>query len=237
MKISSTIDPHALSSSKLKAFWALDQLESTESNRFTAGNIATYLVETHSINTSRQAIEYALKRERRTVHKTSKGYKLMESGRKQLREVHSKEEVIIIEPGKPFSAKNVEIKKVFSSLSGEFLVSDPYLDVHTLDVIFKAVDTNTPVKILSQNLVDKPSGAFGRHLGDLRKEGYKIEIGIYYGSDLHDRYIMDSKTFWLSGNSLNHLGEKESFLVRLGEDIRQSMTATFNNRWKVATKI
>ena len=161
----------------------------------------------------------------------------MESGRKQLREANGNGEVIAIEAGKPFSAKNIELKKVFSSLSGEIFIADPYLDIHTLDVIVKNVDTTMPVKILTQNLIDKPSGILGRHLAELRKEGYQIEVGVYGSSDLHDRYLMDSNSFWLSGNSLNHLGEKESFVVRLGEDIRQSMMATFNNRWKAAKKI
>lgn len=237
MKVSDSIDINNLGPVKLKAFWALDQLESGGADRFGAGVLATYLVEKHGVKTSRQAIEYALKADRSATHKTRKGYKLMESGRKQLRELNGGSAVIAIEAGKPFSAKNVELKKVFLSLSGEIYISDPYLDIHTLDVIFKNIDTATPVKILSQNLVDKPSGTFARHLAELRKEGYQIEIGVYSGSDLHDRYLMDNKSFWLSGNSLNHLGEKESFVVRLGEDIRQSMMATFNNRWKVAEKI
>ena len=80
-------------------------------------------------------------------------------------------------------------------------------------------------------------GIFSRHLAELRKENYQIEVGVYSSSDLHDRYIMDEKSFWLSGNSLNHLGDKESFIVCLGEDVRQSMMTTFNNRWKVTTKI
>jgi hypothetical protein len=237
MKISDSISPHVLDAVKLKAYWALDQLESVGDDRFTAGTLSSFLVEKHGVKTSRQAIGYALKSDRAATHKNAKGYKLMESGRKQLREVYSKEEVIVIEAGKPFSAKNVELKKILSSFAGEIRISDPYLDVATLDVIFKGVDVGTPVKILSQNLIDKPSGSFTRHLGDLRKEGYQVEIGIYSSSDLHDRYLMDAGSFWLSGNSLNHLGEKESFLVRLGEDIRQSMTATFNNRWKAAKVI
>ena len=49
--------------------------------------------------------------------------------------------------------------------------------------------------------------------------------------------IINSQTFWLSGNSLNHLGNKESFIVRLGEDLRQSMLAIFNSRWKVSKKV
>jgi len=237
MKVSDSINPHTLDTVKLKAYWALDQLEDGSNDRQTAGALASFLVEKHNVKTSRQAIEYALKADRASTHKNGKGYKLMEGGRKQLHEVNNKEEVIIIEAGKPFSAKNVELKKILSSFTGEICISDPYLDITTLDVIFKGVDATTPVKILSQNLIDKPAGSFTRHLADLRKEGYQIEIGIYSSSDLHDRYLMDANSFWLSGNSLNHLGEKESFLVRLGEDIRQNMMATFSNRWKVAKKI
>lgn len=237
MKISDSINPHTLDAVKLKAYWALDQLEDASNDRFIAGTLASFLVEKHGVKTSRQAIEYALKADRTSTHKNGKGYKLMERGRQQLRDVNNKEEVIVIEAGKPFSAKNVELKKILSTFTGEICISDPYLDVATLDVIFKGVDVATPVKILSQNLIDKPTGSFARHLADLCKEGYQVEVGIYSSSDLHDRYLMDANSFWLSGNSLNHLGEKESFLVRLGEDIRQSMMATFNNRWKAAKKI
>lgn len=237
MKISDSINPHTLVPVKLKVYWALDQLEDSRTDRFTSGVLASHLVEKQGVKTSRQAIEYALKTDRSTTHKNSKGYKLMEEGRKQLRESASTGQVVTIEAGKPFSAKNIELKKVFSSLFGEIYISDPYLDVNTLDIIFKNIDKVTPVKLLTQNLIDKPSGTFARNLTELRKEGYKIEIGLYSRSDLHDRYLMDSRSFWLSGNSLNHLGEKESFVVRLGEDIRQSMMATFNNRWRVSNKI
>ena len=91
--------------------------------------------------------------------------------------------------------------------------------------------------ILTQNLIDKPKGSFDRYLSEVKKEGFQIEVGVYSSSDLHDRYIMDNKTFWLSGNSFNRLGNKESFIVRLGKDVHQSMLTTFNNRWKVALKI
>lgn len=236
MKISDTIDPHVLPSTKLKAFWVLDQLEEIGNDRFTASAMTTFLIEKYAIKTSRQAIDYALKQDRHATHKNNNGYKLMESGRKQLRELKQKEEVIIIESGKPFSAKNIALKNIFSALKGETLICDPYVDINTLDIVFKYSDKKKPVKILTKNIIDKPTGTFIRHLTDLRNEGYKVEIGVYSSSDLHDRYVMDDQVFWFSGNSLNHLGNKESFLVRLGVDIHQSMLATFNHRWK-ASKI
>lgn len=237
MKISDTLDPHTPSPIKLKAFWALDKMESGSDDRFTAANVALFLVEKQGINISRQAVQSALKGDRTATHRNKNGYKLMENGRRQLKESTQKQEVIMIEAGKPFSAKNLALKDIFASLKGEILICDPYIDTHTLDIIFKNSDKKKSVKILTKNIIDKPVGTFARHLADLKTEGYKIEIGVYSSSDLHDRYIMDSQTFWLSGNSLNHLGNKESFIVRLGEDIRQSMLATFNNRWKVAKKI
>lgn len=237
MKISDTIDPHTLTSIKLKSFWALDKLEEVGNDRFTAGAITTFLIEKYTIKTSRQAVEYALKSDKTSTHKNKDGYKLMEKGRKQLKELKSNEEVVMIEAGKPFSAKNVKLKNIFSTLSNTIYISDPYLDINTLDTIFKNVEQQATIKILTKNIISKPTGTLERHLKDLRSEGLVIEIGVYSSSDLHDRYIMDEKSFWLSGNSLNCLGNKESFIVKLGEDIRQSMLATFNNRWKVSNKI
>lgn len=52
----------------------------------------------------------------------------------------------------------------------------------------------------------------------------------YPSSHLHDRYIMDDSHFWFSDNSLNFLGNKESFIVSLGEDIRSSMSEVSNRR-------
>lgn len=236
-KISDSIDVHSLSDLQLQALWVLEKLSDENHDRFPGASIANHLVEVCGVNTSRQAIRYALEKERSVVHKSKVGYKLMEPGKKKLLDQVNDSRVIFIEAGKPFSAKNVELKKIFSALSGQIDVSDPYIDIQTLDSVFKNIDKKHKVRILTQNLIDKPKGVFGRHLADLRSEGHQVEVGVYSNSNMHDRYIMDGKTFWLSGNSLNHLGSKESFIVRLGEDVRQSMSTTFNNRWKVATKI
>jgi len=236
-KVSDSLDVHTLNDLQLQALWVLEQISSETQDRFSGVDITNHLVETCGVSTSRQAIRYALEKEKSVAHKNKNGYKLMEPGRKKLLEQSQNDKVIFIEANKPFSAKNVALKDIFTNLKGETLICDPYIDIHTLDIIFKNSDKKKLVKILTKNIVDKPTGAFARHLADLRTEGYKVEIGVYSNSDLHDRYIMDSQTFWLSGNSLNHLGNKESFIVRLGEDIRQGMLVTFNNRWKVSNKI
>lgn len=236
-KISDSLDVHTFNDLQLQALWALEQLSSDKKDRFSSTDIANHLIEICGVSTSRQAIRYALEKERSVAHKNKDGYKLMEPGRKKLIEQSQNDKVIFIEANKPFSAKNIALKDIFTTLKGETLICDPYIDIHTLDIVFKNSDKKKPVKILTTNITDKPTGTFARHLADLRKEGYQVEINIYSSSDLHDRYIMDNQTFWFSGNSLNHLGNKESFIVRLGEDIRQSMLAAFNNRRKVSTKM
>ncbi|HEY4479220.1 MAG TPA: hypothetical protein VI981_02605 [Candidatus Paceibacterota bacterium] len=234
-KISDSFEVHKLDDLQLKGLWVLDKLSDSK-DRLSSVEIADYLIEECGISTSRQAITYALEKEGGIVHKNKGGYKLMEAGRKKLAAGNSNS-VIVIESGKPFSTKNVIVKDIFNNLKSPVLISDPYLDINTLDLLFKNLDKKKQTKILTHKIADKPSGTFSRHLGELRQEGFQIEIGVYSNSDLHDRYIMDDNSFWLSGNSLNYIGNKESFIVRLGEDIRQSMLATFNNRWKIANKI
>lgn len=236
-KISDQLDVHTFGNLQLQTLWALEQLASDTKDRFSCVDIANHLIEICGVSTSRQAVRYALEKDKSVAHKNKSGYKLMEPGRKKLLEQTQNDKVIFIEANKPYSAKNIALKDIFTDLKGETLICDPYIDIHTLDIIFKNSDKKKPVKILTRNIIDKPAGTFTRHLADLRIEGYKVEIGVYTSSDLHDRYIMDSKTFWFSGNSLNHLGNKESFIICLGEDIHQSMLVTFNNRWKVANKI
>jgi hypothetical protein len=236
-EISNQINVHDLKSVKLQALWVLDCLSSENKDRFSCAEISEYLIETCGIDTSRQAICTALERGKKLVHKNKVGYKIMRLGTQILAEVLTEHCVIYIESNKPFSAKNIALKDIFSKLGNNIFICDPYIDTNILDIIFKQINKKQSVKILTQNIFDKPAGIFNRQLMDLRKEGFFVEIGVYSNSDLHDRYIMDDKIFWLSGNSLNHLGNKESFIVCLGEDIKQSMRATFDNRWKAASKI
>lgn len=235
-KTSEAINIHALQGLQAKAVWTLDQLTNSKKDRFPATVIANFLIEECRINTSRQAVTYALDKVTKVCNKNKNGYKLMEYGR-QLLLRQPGERIILIESNKPFSAKNVALKKIFSKFSGKVKICDPYIDINTLDIIFKYLDKKLPLQILTANVADKPTGTFTRHLKELAQEGFTIEIRKYGKSVLHDRYITDDRSFWLSGNSLNYLGKKESFLVVLGKDIHQSMNSTFNRRWKVAIPV
>jgi len=236
-KISDQINVHSLSLLELKAYWALDKLSTNECDRFTAPEVANYLIEIAGVPTSQQAIRYALNKDKKACHKDKKGYKLMHDGKAALQKHYDLEKVVFIDGNKPFSAKNHTLKDIFKGSYKEIAICDPYIDLNTLDILFNIFSKGTNIRVLTANITDKPTGSFKRQLQELNNEGIVIEVRKYISSGLHDRYIISEKDLWFSGNSINHLGKKESFLILLGSDIRQSMLSVFNSRWKTAQAI
>jgi hypothetical protein len=230
------IDPYSLPKLKLQVYWAMEKMATKEKDRFSISEISNFLVEKIGIHTTNQAISKALGRDSGAVNKRDSLIKLMEKGRQQIFK-NSQNNVIYIEAGKPFTAKSIDVKKIFSRMKTEVKICDPYCGVGLLSVIHSNLSKNLKIKILTQHIIDKPTGSFSLSLKDLRAEGFNIEIKQYNNSKLHDRYIIDKKDAWLSGNSLNDLGNKESFIINLGIDVRQSLESMFNQRWKAILQI
>lgn len=90
---------------------------------------------------------------------------------------------------------------------------------------------------MTKNIEDKPKGNFQRIFKDFKKEKPNAEIRIYNNSELHDRYIIAKGEMWLIGHGLKDLGTKESFIIRMGKDIKDSMETIFNRRWKIAASL
>ncbi len=229
---STSIDVHRLPNLRLQAYWAIEELTLDSKDRFSSSEIANYLIENAGVKTSRQAIQYTLQSKSANCHKNKHGFKLMQDAKNEL--YGSSVGLTLIEAGKPYIAKNFALKEIIGDKYSKLSVCDPYLDLNTLDVIYKNFIKGLPIRILTANVIDKPQGIFKRQLSDLNKEGFKIEVRIYNKSTLHDRYIISEKQMWLCGNSLNHMGNKESFIVSTGEDIKQSVLSTFNSRWKTS---
>lgn len=230
-KISDKLDPHKLKLLKHKLFWVMDKLENEVKQRFSAQELTIYLIENVGIRVTRPGVEYALKSDTKAVHKNIYGYRLMKDGQDQLSQGLSKN-LIYIEPDKPYKGKRAAVEDLFLCLKGEVKICDPYCGNALLNLLYNNLNKKNPIKILTKQILDKPPGSFSAAIEDLRREGYKINVKIYSSSILHDRYIIDEKNAWLSGNSFNDLGNKESFIINLGFDIRQSILATFNSRWK-----
>ncbi len=231
-----SIDVHSLPDVMSTALWIMEYLSTDAGESFGASEIANYMIQKLGISTSRQAVHSALTKavSQKFCHKNKKGFSLMKLGQEELMKQIQKERVVLIEPGKPFAA-GIKVESIFSSMKGVIKISDPYVDVKTLDVIYRSANIGLPIRILTVQIKDEPS--FKREIQKLHHEGLDIEVRQTSGGVLHDRYFIDDNIFWLSGNSLNSLGKKESFIVMLSSDMRNTINQTFDSRWQSATSV
>lgn len=219
------------------SLWVIEYLSDKKADRFGSTEIAKYIVDNLGISTSKQAVQAALMKatKEKFCHKENGGFKIMKSGQEELLKQMKKGRATLLEPGKPFSA-GVELGNIFSQMVGVVRFSDPYVDDKTLDIIYKHFsDTKPSIRILTSQITNE--ARFKRDLEKMKVEGINIEVRKINKGVLHDRYFIDDKHFWLSGNSLNNLGKKESFIVMLSDGIRQSMLQTFNSRWQSAITV
>ncbi len=230
------IDPHILPNLTLKVIWASGQIRE-ETDRQSVGAIVDFLVNKSKIAVNFRSVRRVLDGNKKFFHKDKNGYSLMEEGVKELTMWGAEDRIILLEPGKPFSTKTQSLKKMLGKLSGTIKICDPYFDVSLLDFIYINFSKKTSIEILTHKVNDRPSGTIIRILNEMQQEGYKVEVRAISNNILHDRYLIDDSRALLSGNSFSHLGTKESFIIGLGEDTRQSILSTFNNRWKAANKI
>ncbi len=231
-----SIDIHSLPDVMSIVLWVMERLNDGSSEYFGASKIAKYMVEVLGISTSRQAVHAALTKAvtKKFCHRKDDGFGLMKLGQDELLKQMQKEKVVLLEPGKPFAA-GIKIESIFSSMKGMIKISDPYVDIKTLDVLYRSANIGIPIRILSSQIKDEAT--IKRELQKLHHEGMDIEIRRVTVGLLHDRYFIDANNFWLSGNSLNSLGKKESFIVMLGSDMRGSLNQTFDSRWQSGISI
>jgi hypothetical protein len=231
-----SIDIHSLPDVMSIAFWVMEYLNNGSFEYFGASKIAQYVVEKLGISTSRQAVHAALTKavSKKFCHRKNDGFGLMKLGQDELLKQMQKEKVILLEPGKPFAA-GIRVDAIFSSAKNVLKISDPYVDIKTLDVIYRCIGQGLTIKLLTAQVNNESN--FKREIQKMILEGFNIEVRRVSTGVLHDRYFMDDTHFWLSGNSLNNLGKKESFIVMLGDDVQRSMSQTFDSRWQSAITI
>lgn len=227
--------PDVLSTS----LWIMEYLSDDTTKSFGPTEIARCAVDSLGISMTKQAVHLALTKatKKKFCHKEKNGFKLMRTGQEELLKQMRRDRITLLEPGKPFSA-GVELGNLFSQVTGkELKINDPYVDEKTLDVIHKHFsDKKISIKILTSKVNNEKR--FKSSLTKIKIEGINIEVNKIRKGIIHDRYFIDDKHFWLCGNSLNNLGNKESFIVMLDDNaIYQSMLQTFNSRWQSATTV
>ncbi len=140
-------------------------------------------------------------------------------------------EVYYFEPSKPHTSRKNFIA-ILNGLKGEIKICDPYLNKDTLEALEEL--KNTKVKFLTSskklNLKD-----IHQKLKDFKAENDNVEIKGFPHDHLHDRYIISNDRLFLLGHGFS-VRNKESFIIELpgkfSKDLIQSLTVTFDTRWK-----
>jgi hypothetical protein len=195
----------------------------------TPGEVSSVLRDTYGISVSRQKIEAALSKKQEAVARRKNGglrsYQLMQAG---IDELTAKAKVIFVDPQQALS-KIRETQAVLADLRGDLSVCDPYVDGRTLDLLADCKAARS-IRLLTLN-VNKRT-AFERDLKAFNKEhGGILEVQVASHKVLHDRYIIDDDGMLVFGTSLNSFGLKQSFVVRLGEDLRSTVLRAFDDVW------
>lgn len=146
----------------------------------------------------------------------------------------SSPKVVFIDPEKALS--NIrEAESLLGDLEGLIRVCDPYVDSRTLDLLAECTRASG-FRLLTVQ-VNKPN-PFRRDLkAFVSQRGNVIEVRLAPKGLLHDRYVIDDKGMLIFGTSLNGFGFKQSFVVVVGPDMRNTTLAAFDRTWSAATQI
>lgn len=170
-----------------------------------------------------------------------KKYKVMTKGRQEVEEILSISgpQVIYIQGDQPRTIRK-KISDMFSGLQGEVLICDPYYGLRSLDIL-EQIPKSCDVRFLTAKTSEKKT-KLQNAINDFIKENPKIEIRIYpTPQDLHDRYLIDQDSVWFLGHGIKDVGNKESFIIRIGNQIASDQIVTlregFDKRWSKSTRI
>jgi hypothetical protein len=226
-----------LEEERLKALWILRVGQTgADTPVMTPAEISNVLRDVYGVSLSRQRIEGLLTGERGTVAKRKKdgkrAYQLMQIGIDEVE--RAKPAVLLIEPERALSSLR-DTEALLRGLSGTLKICDPYVDGRTLDLLGECGGADA-IELLTANInkataFKRDAKAFGRQYG------HTLDVRVAAAGILHDRYVIHDKGMLLFGTSLNGLGFKQSFVVSLGQDIRASVSKTFDSYWAKAAPL
>ena len=174
------------------------------------------------------------------IIRLKEGYKISYPGEEYLKSLKRKNplRIIYLTPNKPVSAESSLDRLIKSIKKENLLITDPYYGLKTIRTLCEFAEYHRSVHFLTAQLGggEKISIVNG-FLKDVKREyKNKIEIRIYPNkNELHDRYILAKDIFFIIGQGLKDLGNKESLIIgvedRYGKDIRKILEKAFLERW------
>jgi hypothetical protein len=229
-------DVHDLGEERLQLLWVLVVGKRAGIASLTPFAASSALRDAYGIHLPRQRASAILEAERATVAPLRAGgrraYQVMRAGEQEVAQIARG--VVLVEPELGLSSLR-RVQAVLGGLTGVLRVCDPYVDGRTLDLLANC-RTATGIRLLTMN-VAKPNvlrreaKAFNAEYGGI------LELRLAARHVLHDRYVIDDGTMTLFGTSLNSIGAKQSFVVRVGRDIRELTVAAFDAEWTAAAAV
>lgn len=140
----------------------------------------------------------------------------------------------LIEAGKVYSGKKLFQEIVMSKIGSTAKICDPYCGTRIFDLI-SGIQHKCGIFLLTQAIEQKQS--FKRELVDFSKEfqHLKIDVRIFNGKALHDRYIISDGNCWSIGSSLKDFGNKDTTITKLEDEVKYAIEEMFDKRWQEAT--
>lgn len=229
-------DVKSLTDYRTRILWTLwVGQELAGASYMTAHEVSVVLRDVYRISISRQRVEAVLAKERGTVAKRRKAgrraYQIMREGIDLVGA--SSPKVVFIDPENALS--NIrEAESLLGELEGLICVCDPYVDSRTLDLLAECTKASNfrllTVQVNKTNPFRRDLKAF------VSQRGNVIEVRLAPKGVLHDRYVIDNKGMLIFGTSLNGFGFKQSFVVVVGPDVRDTTLAAFDRTWSAATQ-
>lgn len=173
------------------------------------------------------------------------GYKISQPGEVYLKSLKKNEPISIfyLRPSKPIQAKRTLEALVKSIPKGELRICDPFYGTSTFQVLETILQHHKNIKFLTTTLGGGEKKASVQQIIKDFKQEYssQMEIKIINKNDMHDRYVIAKNLFFIIGQGIKDLGNKESLIIavedRYGRDIRKTLTKEFDRRWHNAVAL
>lgn len=229
-------DVHDLGEARLQLLWLLVVAKRAGVGPLTPFGTTSGLRDAFGMHIPWQRASAVLQAERATVAPLRTGgrraYQIMRAGEQEVAQIARG--VVLVEPDLGLSSLR-RVQTILGGLTGVLRICDPYVDGHTLDLLAdcpsaKAIRLLT-MNIAKPNVLRREAKAFNAEYGGI------LEVRIASRRILHDRYVIDDGTMTLFGTSLNSIGAKQSFVVRVGRDIRETTAAAFDAEWMAAAPL
>jgi hypothetical protein len=208
--------------------------ERASMNSMTALQISDVLHEVYRLDITRQGAFARLKSAKGLVSvRRLSGQLVFTAMQPAIDRIHSNANgIMIVDPFRAFTALR-SLESLLNGLQGKVLICDPYVDPKTL-IHLASIPSSCSIILLTSTINDL--GRFRKELQAYQKQYGNLELRVAATQDLHDRYLIEEqRRMWIFGHSLNGIGKKESFVIAMGQDVREEMTTRFSARWNAAS--